>query len=124
MDAVLKARINGFLEPRSESDGGGWAPVSEDDIENLYDIAERLEELKYGADADGDRPIQYNFVDRTKYYSSSYRHIPYIVHPSEGGDNLEDVLNHALTNLSIAMEAVRIPSDLLRMRRIKERNAK
>ena len=98
----LTERIKTFLKERRVSDGG-WAPVTGDDMEQFHAVIYSLIEAKWGADPDGDRPIQYKLVDRTKYWPLHYFPIPY----GHDDGKREEEFDNAMTNLSMAMEAIR-----------------
>jgi len=100
---AVPQNIKDFLKERRESDGGGWAPVTEEDMDLLHAVIYSLIEAKWGADADGDRPMQYQLIDRTKYWPSHYFPIPY----GHKTGKREEEFDNAMTNLSMAMEAVR-----------------
>ena len=67
MTDKLGNMIDTFLSQRRESDDGGWAPVTPDDMKQLDGILWALIEAKWGKDPDGDRPVEYTLVDRTRY---------------------------------------------------------
>lgn len=74
--ASLLKDLEAFLAVRVEGDGDGWAPVSDEDEESLYDIFKQIIALKWGTDADGDLPINFALVDRNDGYLQDF-FIPY-----------------------------------------------
>ena len=116
-DLALQAmdRLQKFLAEFREPDGTGWAPVTEGDMELFHRLMQAIIEAKFGSDVDGDRPIDYILIDRTKYWPLHYMHIPYYrTAEDEGGSNLDDCLDTALANMSIAVEQVQ---QITRMKR-------
>ena len=69
--------IDSFLENRSTSEGGGWAKVDETDIKTLNSIFRKLIDAKYQSDADGDKPVDVEFFDRTKYERQFFLPLPH-----------------------------------------------
>lgn len=99
----LSKNIKKFLKERRVSSGGGWAPVTDDDMDLFHEIISGLIEAKWGQDADGDRPMQYKLIDRTKYRPMHYFSVPY----GHRDGCREEEFDNAMTNLSMAMEAIR-----------------
>lgn len=64
--AAFLGELKTFLDARVEGDGDGWAPVTQEDYSALHDLIFRLIALKWGTDADGDLPINFDTVDRNK----------------------------------------------------------
>lgn len=112
---ALDGRINEFLTDRRMSDGG-WAPVTERDLEQLYTIMMRIIEMKWGPDPDGDRPINWKIIDRTRFWPMHYVPVPY-EHKAKDDLALEHLFAVA-TNANIANEelstALRVLQDKLR----------
>ena len=96
---VLDKLIDKFLAERRVSDGG-WAPVTESDSYQLNAIIERLVRMKWTADPDGDRPIEWRIIDRTQFGRLQYAPVPY-EHDADGELGLER-LNIVLLNANIA----------------------
>jgi hypothetical protein len=113
----LSQRIKTFLKERRESDGG-WAPVTDEDMEQFHAVIYALIEAKWGADPDGDRPIDYILIDRTKYRPMDFFPLPY----GHRTGKREEEFDNAMTNLSMAMEAIRT-TDVMVERHV-ERSAK
>jgi hypothetical protein len=100
MKKNLKDLINSFLsEPRKSS--GGYAPVTEADMHDLHNIIGQLINEKWEDDPDGDSPIDYKLIDRTKYEPDHFYTLPYVNGPNS---DLENYLDLALTNMKIAIE--------------------
>jgi len=85
---ALDRLIDRFLAERRESDAGGWAPVTLADIERLHIILNKIIRMKWGADPDGDRPINWQLIDRTKFEPMHYDPVPY-EHQVEGAAKFE-----------------------------------
>ena len=102
----LNEMIAAFLAERRESDGG-YAPVTRDDIRQLYDIIYKLIELKWENDPDGDGPMSAKLIDHTKGHMSYFQPIPH----------KDDVaaFQIAVSNLHVASEDMRRQIDLRRL---------
>lgn len=66
MKKRLENKINKFLKEKRKSDSG-YAPVEKNDISDLNDIINLLLESKFELDCDGDLPVNWEVLDRTKY---------------------------------------------------------
>jgi hypothetical protein len=114
----LFQNINDFLAERKESSpGGGWAPVTQKEIEAMYDIINALIELKYEYDADHDLPVTVRLLDRTMFKSSFYD--PMFQDKAFDGYTEADVaklnLGRAVMNVGIAADEVKLATRLLDM---------
>lgn len=69
--------VEGFLETRVPSTGDGFAPVSDDDLELLYDIVIYLISAKWQEDADGDAPVSVKLIDRNVYQPLNFALVTY-----------------------------------------------
>lgn len=99
----LAKKIESFIAIRSKSEGG-YSPVSNKDIQDLSSILQSLIEAKYEEDPDGDLPISYQLIDRTKYQTSPYSPMPH-THRLGGDLNaLRSALRSAQTNVNIARD--------------------
>jgi len=106
---ALHHLIDDFLAEKVPSAGGGWAPVDPDQVSQLNDIVHRLVMLKYGADSDGDYPIEWEIVDRTRFERLPYNLVPYDHAPDADLDYIWQVLHD---NLSIALRGLQVFMDL------------
>lgn len=86
-----------------ESKRGDFAEVKENDIEEIDAIILALVKYRYAPDADGDRPIRWSLCDWTREDPHSFVNLPKI---DDDYSNIDQVLDKALHNLSIANEAV------------------
>lgn len=93
--AELLRLIADFLTEYRESDNGGWAPVTEDDLDRFYDIICELIALKWSEDCDGDRPIEVDVTDRTRYHRLHYTPVPY-THDMEHGRDMKRLFESEL----------------------------
>ena len=76
MKNKLLNQIEKFLSERKKS-AGGWAPVSNDEIKQLYNIINLLIEEKYEEDVDGDLPVEVEVINRHLYQRMDFRPVPY-----------------------------------------------
>ena len=110
----LNSKLDKFLETYREStSGGGWAPVTKEDKEQLNEVLYALLEAKFGRDADGDLPVQFNIVDRNKFEPNHFFNIPYsydIADRKQEGLDQEEYeesrMSLMMSNLSIAMRGI------------------
>lgn len=104
---TLLRDIETFLSERKEAKGSGWPEVKLEEERQLNAIIHALICLKWEEDVDGDLPIEWETVDRTKYYhpflhycKSEYPHKKKTL-----GDYIS-LLTHAQMNLSTAQSEV------------------
>lgn len=109
----LYSMIDGFLQERRESHGGGWAQITGDDVKQLSSIIDALVKLKCEKDADGDCPIEWDLTNRRTHQRSHYIQIPYDRKLDDDGekreltdDEREDRLELLMFNLGLAQDAV------------------
>lgn len=100
---VLK-KIEAFLNERRTSKGG-WAPVTDKDMEQLHAVMYALTEAKWGPDEDGDRPLNYILIDRTKFWPMSYRPILY-AHDDCPPEERVEALRQLMSNIQISAKDV------------------
>lgn len=74
---LLDTKIDKFISMRRKSKTGGWAEVTDCDIDDLSEIINDLLELKFERDCDNDLPVEFCLVDRNKHYSIPYVYVPY-----------------------------------------------
>ena len=79
MDDRLFFLITTFLAEERKSEGS-WAPVTDEDMDGLHDIIERLIELKFEEDCDGDHPVEWKLINRTTHHRMHYRPLRYDHH--------------------------------------------
>lgn len=106
MRSKINRLLDEFLAERRESEGG-WAPVTQDDFLQLKAILRTIIEFKWGADPDGDRPINFLIVDRTKYRPIQYFPVPYDHYEASKKETYE-AMNTLLSNLDMASREVSI----------------
>jgi hypothetical protein len=75
IDAFIE-EVRKFVQNKSRSLDSGYAIVTKKDVEEMYDLIERMVELRFAQDSDGDYPIDFKLIDRTRFQSSHYRLIP------------------------------------------------
>jgi hypothetical protein len=97
--SALDKLIDKFLAESRKSDGG-WAPVTERDLGQLYIIVEKIIGMKWGQDPDGDLPIEWKIIDRTRFERLHYFPVPY-EHKAKDELALEH-LSTVVTNANIA----------------------
>lgn len=108
LPASLNQKIEDFLATRSKSDGG-FAPVGEKDIELLGGILHGLIKAKYQKDPDGDLPVSFQLVDRTRYQGSYFSPVPHLPHGHDECVDMEAllrVLRISNGNLATAQDQV------------------
>lgn len=97
---VMK-KVAKFAEERRESDGG-WAPVTEDDMDQLRYIIDALLLLKFAEAPTVICQSTTFLVDRTKYEPMHYEPLPYKTEAS-----FVERLNIAMMNAEIAQDRAR-----------------
>lgn len=108
MNQKLAKKIEAYLATRVKSQNGDWAEVTDKDLNTLYEIISGLIHAKYAPDADGDIPIEFRLIDRTKTRRLNYRPVPYDL-PGRGELTPEqeaEVMEVLLFNLGIATQDV------------------
>jgi len=106
----LDALIEQFLVNHREcSAGGGWAQITDADLDQLHKIIWKLIELKCDRDADGDLPIQFKIVNRRTHENLAYSAVPHREGRDENGNEIElvpftEILRILSLNLHIASE--------------------
>lgn len=101
-DLTIGDLVIRFLEHRRES-RGGWAEITDEDVEALRKIIETLVEFKCEADPDQDRPIQFKLIDRRKYHLWMFRPVPFNKEFHEHGEaTMDEIVEACHTNLRIA----------------------
>jgi hypothetical protein len=78
---AISDRIAAFLANGQTPSGGGFAPVTEADLEQLHGIFGALIAAKYETDPDGDLPIEFILTDRTRFERPMHLAIPYTHKP-------------------------------------------
>jgi len=106
-DSHLNGLIDRFLEDHRESLGGGWAEITPEDINDLYEIIRELIDLKCDKDADGDFPIQVKIVNRRTHEHLHYDAVPYREQRTEDNEverevPFMDMLRVLMMNLNMA----------------------
>jgi hypothetical protein len=69
-------KVNAFLESRNLS-AGGWAPCSQQDLDQLSELINGLISLKFEADPDGDVPVQFRLINRTQCWPLHFHPLLY-----------------------------------------------
>lgn len=85
----ISERIRAFLASGQTPSSGGFAPVAEDELEQLHGIVHALIEAKYEADPDGDLPVEASLVDRTRFERPMHIAIPYTHKPYQNYGEVE-----------------------------------
>lgn len=103
----LHAKIDKFLSERRHSKGG-WAEVRLEDVKALSDIISTLISEKFDKDPDGDLPIEYIIVDRTRFERMSFEPVPYH-RDAQTPEQKQVILDAHIFNLDVAHgEAIRM----------------
>lgn len=92
--------VDQFLAERRES-AGGYAPFTRDDGQLLHRLLYALDRAKFGSDPDGDTPLNWLVINRTKCQPHHYVCVPY------AHKNLDGAFHDSLLNLETATKAVR-----------------
>lgn len=114
---ALCDRLRAFLSTPSFSDGGGWAPASDDDLTEFRDILDEIIGAKWQRDCDGDLPVQVMTTDRNRYEGIACVLVPYLSKEFHEVPVRQTVVNHVmaqLTNAQIATDHLRTTFELLR----------
>ena len=122
MTSTLQTMIDKFLSGRRHS-SGGWAEVRLEDIKALCDILSMLIKKKFAPDPDGDVPVEYLLVDRTRFERVSFEPVPYH-HKAQSPGEKQEILDAHLFNLDVAHEAVIRMHRILRNERERTRSQK
>lgn len=102
---LLNILIDEFLAVRRESDGG-YAPVTEKDLEQLDTIIYKLIGMKWAMDPDGDLPIDFKIIDRTRFEPMHYDPVPYQHKTEDDPLAQRGRLAILMMNAHIALEAL------------------
>lgn len=97
--------IDKFLAQRIPSHGGR-APVTEADFEALSIIINLLIESKWEPDADGDYPVEFHLVDRTRFEPAHFLDLPYLFKITSPGPELDMYQHRASRNAITALETM------------------
>ena len=89
---------------------GGWALVKEPDLMELAVLIHLLIDHLWAEDPDGDLPVEFRLVDRTRFRQPYFRNMPY-AHKDQLG--YEDAV---MSNLSAAVSEA---DTMLKLRRTK-----
>ena len=112
---TLDKLIDSFLAEKRVS-GGGFALVTEQDYDQLNEIIDTLVALKWSPDPDGDRPINWKLIDRTKFEPMHYFPVPY-EHKMQDIHEQNGRLDTLLSNVSLATEALNTTLKIMRLRK-------
>jgi hypothetical protein len=99
--------VDQFLAKGRLSDGG-YAPFTREDERLLHELLCALDEAKFQRDPDGDTPLNWVIINRTKYQPHHYVRVPYT------HENLDGAFRDSLLNLEMATKAVRECTRLIR----------
>lgn len=125
---VLQRKVEEFVEAQvPASPGGGWAPVAEGDIAKLAEIVRELVACKYQTDADGDHPVEFQLIDRTRFERPHYFLVPYTYKVKTAAE-YESAISNVVSNVAIAANALdvlhRCRAELLRREAAKAKEVK
>jgi hypothetical protein len=85
----ISERIAAFLANGQTPSQGGFAAVAEDELEQLHGIIHALIGAKYEVDPDGDLPVEFSLVDRTRFERPMQVAIPYTHKPYQNYGEVE-----------------------------------
>lgn len=104
--AALLARVEEFGRERVPSTGG-WAPVKPEEVSELAGILNDVIAAKYDPDPDGDLPINFQLVDRTRFERAHFFLIPY-THGAKTPAEYDAAIDEAMGNLKMAADKLNI----------------
>lgn len=104
----LFEEIESFIADRKLAKNASWPEVKIEEIHIINRLIQALLELKYERDVDGDLPIDWAIVDRTKYYHPflAFSELKY-PHKMMDTDELMSGLRDRSINLSIAEDELK-----------------
>lgn len=98
--------VDAFLKEHRKS-AGGYAPVTEKDLEQLQQLFDQLQQHKFERDPDGDFPLRFLVIDRTKYEAFHYAPVPHLEHKDSGVEFISKARQRVLSlNLALAAGAI------------------
>lgn len=107
----IHGAIDKFAKDRRLADGGGWAPVHDEDLDQLHCILNALLVLKFQRDCDGDLPINFEIIDRTKFEPSHFMPVPYNpfeASPEKKAEHMKEVAYNLETAAKAMIRAIKI----------------
>ncbi len=106
--AKVLSQMADFLEVRQHAEGTGWPSVSLEDLDVLAYLIQRLIDLKWDRDCDGDCPVLFSLLNRNTHQQGFYQPLPQL--HAIGGNKAELVkaLQVALANASTAATEVNL----------------
>ncbi len=123
MKKSLFSKMEKFLAERRHS-SGGYAEVRIKDMTDLDKIIHELIELKFERDPDGDLPVEFKLVDRTRFEPMHFAVVPYLGIArcdSLTLDQKQDILDTHMMNLSIAHDRLSNAHKIMKYERTKKR---
>jgi hypothetical protein len=121
MATSLIKLIQCFLSDRRHSTGG-YAEVKPEDMGILSRIMLRLIERKFEVDPDGDLPVEFQLIDRTRYEPMHFEPVPYM-HKSKNEKDREDIFSLHMLNLVLSTSAVDRAYRILWLERLREQES-
>lgn len=97
--------LDEFLNNYCKSDGGGYAPFTTEDQATLVELLRKIREVKFEVDSDGDLPLEFKIINRTKSEPMHFFVLPYLHQQDRKG--IIEYLTLANTNMQIAADIVR-----------------
>lgn len=104
MNKRLASKIDKFIKDRRRSEGG-WPPVADGDIQQLYEVIRAIINAKFDLDPDGSSVIEFRIVDRSKGWMPYFQAMPYS-HKIDNDGDWETLFEIALNNLGEAQRAI------------------
>jgi len=111
----IHQQLDAFLLDRRKSDGG-YAKITQKDITDLGELLRKIIEEKCEPDPEGNRPIEFKLIDRTRFEPMHFVPVAY-EHKAENQGDLDEILDDHLLNLSIAMNRVETELQVTRLRK-------
>jgi hypothetical protein len=100
---ALHDKLDEFLEHRRLS-SGGYAEITSQDVVDLNHLISDVIKAKCQSDPDGDYPIDFKIIDRTKFEPMHFFPVEYDHDKTK--EKRQEILEDHLSNLSIAMSRV------------------
>lgn len=115
---TLLSKIKNYIDNPLPENGSGWPIVEENDIEDLVYIIRDIIDCHFPRDCDGDTPIEFEIIDRTKYEPRFFSPIPY----RHTITDIMDYIKPLAFNASVATEKFSIALKLIENRKHYEKS--
>jgi hypothetical protein len=117
MDDLLHVMIDQFLANHRHSNGG-WAEITEEDIDGLRSIINALVSRKCDKDPDGDYPIEVKIINRRTTNRLSFYPLPYYWVANTTDYDMDLAERFALENIKIACDELQQVIEVKQYRKV------